>query len=207
MTTSIQQTIDQIKSEFTVDFEGKCHLSNRAAARLLEVDEASIRKARRRVRTSTCEKLPQQPEFIDVKGADLYGKNALSDLEFSGIAEYYAFDAGHNCTEAARLVYRAFASMGVRVWIQIIVGWQPKQQPPQKALSTKLKYRLKNRIDGSVYKDWYSEASDAQTQGTEFQYRDSLDGNVDLFYRGVKDIGQTEINTALPGDSSQITPS
>lgn len=210
MTTSIQQTIDQIKSEFTVDFEGKCHLSNRAAARLLEVSETSVRRTRRTLRRLDCGKLPQQLDFTGVKGAtDLYGKDALSDIEFSVIAEHYAFDAGTYCTEAAKLVYRTFAAMGVRVWIQGIVGWQSKQQAEseQKKLSTEIKCRLANRIDGSTYYQYYSEASDALTKGKEFQYRNNLDGTVDLLNRGVKDVGQAEINTALPGDSSQITPS
>lgn len=82
-----------------------------------------------------------------------------------------------------------------------------KQQAQQKTLSTKLKCRYIDRMDGSVQEEWYSEASDALTQGKVFEYRSKLDGRVELFNRGVKDIGQTEINTAQPGDSSQITPS
>lgn len=53
-----------------------------------------------------------------------YAKNGIPDIDLACILEYYAFDAGRYCTETARLVYRAFAAIGIRQWIRDTVGFR-----------------------------------------------------------------------------------
>lgn len=55
-----------------------------------------------------------------------FSEEGIPDTAFAVICEYYAFEAGKRCTEQAKLVYRAFATIGIRTWIQRELGWSDR---------------------------------------------------------------------------------
>jgi hypothetical protein len=59
--------------------------------------------------------------------------NGIPDIAIAIILDYYAHEAGRYCTKQARLVCKAFNTIGVRAWIQDILGWvkPPTVQQPQ----------------------------------------------------------------------------
>ncbi|MBD2536636.1 hypothetical protein H6G97_48255 [Nostoc flagelliforme FACHB-838] len=49
--------------------------------------------------------------------------NGIPDVAIAIILEYYAYEAGRYCTKQARLVCRSFNTIGIRAWIQDLLGW------------------------------------------------------------------------------------
>ena len=119
----------QIKEEIEIDANGKGKASIRATARLAGVDDKSLRVA--------FESAEQNPSTLATKlieqgfmGAEQssWSRVGIPDLAVSIVLEYYAFDAGRYCKEQAKLAYKAFATTGIRIWMQHIKGWQQSKQ-------------------------------------------------------------------------------
>ncbi|MEG4406404.1 hypothetical protein [Microcoleus sp. MON2_D5] len=141
---AIFQLDNAISKELTVEADGKAYVSRRGIARLCGVDEKAIRLVLERSSYQVGAEL-NPLEWVEsitkqgFKGAELDLPNSLKPLvgqSFEGgalipdtaatcIIEYYAFDAGRYCTEQARLVYRTFAAIGFRIWVQSELGWKP----------------------------------------------------------------------------------
>ncbi|MFN6569896.1 hypothetical protein [Dendronalium sp. ChiSLP03b] len=134
----IAQIIEQIKQEITIDSNGHGKASIRATARLADVQDSSLRRAllSAALEPSALAKNLMQQGFTP---AALEAWNeGIPDMGVAAVIEYYAFDAGRYCKQQARLVCKAFNRIGVRAWMQDIMGWtkpttQP-QQPPAPAL-------------------------------------------------------------------------
>jgi|GEM_PF-5367385 len=138
--TILTEITAQINDEITLDADGKGSISMRGAARLAGV----------RVQTlSTHFLIPSEANVSFVPSA-LFKKLtergfqpsvgvSISDLALSVILEYYAFDAGKRCTEAAKQCVSVFAAIGIRAWMQDIKGYiKPSTQPiPQPQPQTK----------------------------------------------------------------------
>jgi hypothetical protein len=110
---------DEIKSEFTIDSAGKATISIRGAARLLGIHKSNLDGGN----------FPQKlTQTLANKGFQMAGfaSEGIPDTAFALIAEYYALDAGKWTNSQAKAIYRAFAAIGVRTWIQSEMGWQPK---------------------------------------------------------------------------------
>ncbi len=137
----LQKVIQQIFDELRVDSEGKGTATIRATARILGIDEKSLRKTFKSANFSPS-KLAQSlaKEGFDVR---TFALNGIPDLAIAVIVEYYAFDAGKRCTEQAMLAYRSFGAIGVRAWIQDVTGYRNKQQQLLEAV------RVESRL-GSV---------------------------------------------------------
>ncbi|WP_239005381.1 hypothetical protein [Gloeothece citriformis] len=93
--------------------------SRRAVARLVGVEHPSILKLLKRIASGNLKKSPSLQPFA---GQDFSDGN-LPDILVAAIIEYYCFDS-RAANRQAQLVYRAFATVGFRLWIQQELGWQ-----------------------------------------------------------------------------------
>jgi hypothetical protein len=128
---NIDYIVHQIRTEIKVDKEGKGVCSIRGAARLADVSESSIRRA---LEGAVLEPSKMATFLIGqgFEGAvlEIFNQTGIPDMVVGAILEYYAFEAGRYCNEQAKLVYRAFARIGIRAWMQDISGYQkPIEQP------------------------------------------------------------------------------
>jgi hypothetical protein len=125
MTNSIEQVIQSIKSEIQVNEDGKAWLSLRAVARLAGIEQSSLSRA-----FSTDAQKPSKlsktllEQGFDGDAQTEFLVSGIPDVVLPIILEYYAFSAGIYCTEIARLCFRAFSTIGVRLWLQDLNGWQ-----------------------------------------------------------------------------------
>jgi hypothetical protein len=135
--TEIALIVEQIESEIEVDTTGRGKASIRATGRLAGVSDMALRKAFNSANHSPSElvkKLIQQG--FECANLNQWSTEGIPDIAIAVILEYYALDAGKNCTEQAKLAYKAFATIGIRTWMQRIKGWdtapqsQPQPQPP-----------------------------------------------------------------------------
>ncbi|MBD0388629.1 MAG: hypothetical protein ICV54_19530, partial [Nostoc sp. C3-bin3] len=133
------QIIEQIKQEITVDSNGQGKASIRATARLADVQDSSLRRALLSAAlepSALAQSLIQQgfsPAAMET------WNEGIPDMGVAAVIEYYAFDAGRYCKQQARLVCKAFNRIGVRAWMQDIMGWtkpatQAQEQPSTPAL-------------------------------------------------------------------------
>ncbi|MEA5595741.1 hypothetical protein [Rivularia sp. UHCC 0363] len=134
---SLTGVVEQIKSEIEVDGQGRSKASIRATARLAGVDDESVRKVLFRAADLKPPKLAEILMSQGFKPADLnqWRTDGIPDMAIAIILEYYALDAGRYCTEQAKLAYKAFATIGVRIWMQQIKGWQQPTSQPQEEVN------------------------------------------------------------------------
>ncbi|ACK70834.1 hypothetical protein PCC7424_2413 [Gloeothece citriformis PCC 7424] len=116
---SIYHLSEDIRSEFTIDEQGRAFASRRAVARLVGVEHPSILKLLKRIASGNLKKSPSLQPFA---GQD-FSDGKLPDILVAAIIEYYCFDS-RAANRQAQLVYRAFATVGFRLWIQQELGWQ-----------------------------------------------------------------------------------
>ena len=129
----IADVVEQIREEIEVDTQGKGKASIRATARLAGVDHESIRKSLVYSGDQRPTKLAQMLISHGFEGGNLeeWRLSGIPDTAISIILEYYAFDAGRYCTEQARLACKAFMTIGIRLWMQKIKGWEQHLPQPQ----------------------------------------------------------------------------
>ncbi|MBD2537140.1 hypothetical protein H6G97_51335 [Nostoc flagelliforme FACHB-838] len=137
----VAQIIDQIKQEITVDASGHGKASIRATARLANIDATglvrSLKTAVDNSRSKLAEKLIRKGfEAVEILG---WSQSGIPDVAVAAILHYYGYEAGRRCNEQASLACEAFESIGVRAWMQDIMGWtkpatQPQEQPSTPAL-------------------------------------------------------------------------
>ena len=137
----VAQIIEQIKQEITVDSNGQGKASIRATARLADVNDAGLLRSLKTAADNSGSKLVEKFIRKGFEGADILGwsQSGIPDLAVAAILHYYGFEAGKRCTQQARLACEAFESIGVRAWMQDIMGWtkpatQPQEQPSTPAL-------------------------------------------------------------------------
>ncbi|MDJ0536797.1 MAG: hypothetical protein QNJ70_30645, partial [Xenococcaceae cyanobacterium MO_207.B15] len=112
---------ENIKQEFSLDSQGRASASQRGTARLAGVSLEAIRK----LLLKLSDNLDVPKILKSYAGYNFKGDN-LPDIVVALIIEYYAFEAGRYCTKQAKLVFRAFATVGFRVWAQQQLGWKEK---------------------------------------------------------------------------------
>ena len=120
--------IEEIKSEFRINDMGQCTVSLRGAARIVGIKQQTL-TAHFQGDSLKPSKMAEKLSGIGFKGDSLaaFSKSGIPDIALSTIIEYYAFEAGRYCTEQALRIYRMFAAIGVRAWIQSELGWKPPQ--------------------------------------------------------------------------------
>ena len=121
--------LQQIEQEIEIDAQGRGKASIRATSRLAGVSDMALRKAFNSANLEPNElaKKLMEPGF-DAANQNYWSKSGIPDIAISIILEYYALDARRYCTEQAKLTYKAFATTGIRSWMQHIKGWQTLKQ-------------------------------------------------------------------------------
>lgn len=127
--TDLEKAIEQIEKEFKVNSDGTSTSSIRGAARLGDIDQSGLSKSLKTGEELNSENYSKLVKFLVIRGFQLeeiakWGDTGIPDLGVAAILEYYAFEAGRYCTEQAKLAYRAFATIGIRKWVQDIKGWK-----------------------------------------------------------------------------------
>ena len=117
----------EIKAEFTLNNDGSSTTTIRGAARVAGVDHSVLSRHFSGGDFSSS-KLSQKLIASGFKPGDFF--QGITEIALAIILEYYAFDAGARCTEQARLVYKAFASVGIRAWLQLQLDYQPTTTNP-----------------------------------------------------------------------------
>lgn len=129
----MQNTLpEEIRSEFTVNPDGSTNTSIRGAARLAGVDHSVLSRHFSGGDFSSS-KLAQKLIGQGFQTGDF--SKAISEIALASILEYYAWEAGARCTDQARLIYKAFASVGIRTWLQNQLNYQPDVTEPSQAPS------------------------------------------------------------------------
>lgn len=122
------------RKEFRVNGDGIVVASMRGVARICDVNASSLtRSLQDTLKPSKLGKMLKDKGF---EPAELL-KNGFSDLAVAIVVEYYAFEAGHYCTEQAKAFYRTFANIGIRAFFKEWLGEDVK----------------KNNLLGSFFKD------------------------------------------------------
>ncbi|MBW4430102.1 MAG: hypothetical protein KME50_38650 [Nostoc desertorum CM1-VF14] len=137
----IAEIIEQIKQEIQIDANGQGKASVRAAARLANVNDAGLLRSLKTAADISRSKLVERLIYKGFEGADIlsWSESGIPDVAVATILHYYGYEAGKRCTTQAKLACEAFESIGVRAWIQDLLGWtkpatQPQEQPPTPAL-------------------------------------------------------------------------
>ncbi|ABA25033.1 hypothetical protein Ava_B0323 (plasmid) [Trichormus variabilis ATCC 29413] len=137
----IAQIIEQIKQEITVDSNGQGKASIRATARLADVNDAGLLRSLKTAADNSGSKLVEKLIRKGFGGADIlsWSQSGIPDIAVAAILHYYGYEAGKRCSQQAKLACEAFESIGVRAWMQDIMGWtktptQQSEQPPVPAL-------------------------------------------------------------------------
>ncbi|NJL09357.1 MAG: hypothetical protein HC908_01500 [Calothrix sp. SM1_7_51] len=83
-----------------------------------------------------------------------WASTGIPDIGVAVILEYYAFDAGRYCKEQARRVYKAFAAIGIRTWMQQVKGWQKEadSSAPQPSTPSPTPEEIASFLDLSLAK-------------------------------------------------------
>lgn len=123
--------ISQAQSnELKIDSQGKSTFSIRATARLAGIQESSIR----RQFDSAALKGSKLGEMLSEQGFEgaalkSWVINGIPDIAVSCIIGYYAMHAGRHCTEEAKNMMTVFTALGLRVFVQKVVGYQSAIAP------------------------------------------------------------------------------
>lgn len=122
MTNLINTLPDDISSEFYVESDGKVLAKSvRAVARLAGVHHSSVQELIERLGGG----LTTSNSLKAFTGKDFTGGQPIPDLLVAAIIEYYAFESKAD-SDHARKVYRAFATVGFRTYMQQQLGWNNK---------------------------------------------------------------------------------
>jgi len=123
--SSLQEVVDQIKSEISIDGDGKGTASVRATARLCGVEHTSI------IRSGVIAN-PELAEKLAIAGFDggVLVRQGVPDIAVAIFLEYFALDAGRYCTDQAKAAYRFFATVGIRKTFQRWMDWEEPVSPP-----------------------------------------------------------------------------
>lgn len=149
----ITDVIEQIREEIEVDTQGKGKATIRATARLAGVSHVALIKAfdgGNLASSILAKKLIEQG--FDGGNLTSFSTEGIPDIAIAVILEYYAFDAGRYCTKQAQLAYKAFASIGIRSWMQRIKGWEQQTELPQPQLQIPSLEEISTLLDLTIGK-------------------------------------------------------
>jgi hypothetical protein len=123
---NLEYITHQLRTEIKISEDGKGICSIRGAARLAEISPGGLidnLKTGVQLEPSKLATFLIEQGFEGVQLKD-FSETGIPDMAVGAILEYYAFEAGRYCNEQSKLVYRAFARIGVRAWMQDITGYQ-----------------------------------------------------------------------------------
>lgn len=117
----IESIKNQIKDEIKVDQEGKGAASIAGTSRLVDIAHQTLSDG---FRNSTS-KLAQNLIHHGFEPRS-FSESGVPDIAVALTVAYYANKAGKRCTEQARMVNEVLLAVGVRTWMQQVVGWEPQ---------------------------------------------------------------------------------
>lgn len=169
---------EEYRSEFSVDSEGKVGIGRKALARLVGTSHQAISKW---LNGKGFEGVTKSRNIAENADVELVREgNLIPDTTAAIIIEYYAFDAGRNCKEQARKVYRAFAAIGIRTFFQQQLGWQPPEPAIESERTKKLEAENK-QLEGIVTWLWERMEQVEQKITSNTENINRLYDNQDLF--------------------------
>jgi hypothetical protein len=207
----ITQILEQIREEIEVDASGKGKASMKATARLSQVSDKAIGKALEsaNLEPSKLAQILMQQGF-NAANLDRWRTEGIPDIAIGIILHYYAYEAGRYCTKQAKLVCQAFGTVGVRAWMQDVLGWtkptkQP-EQPPTPALPP-VEQRLKTLVEamktlaeltgGKLNPYMEQQITDYATNLFADHNRQSLTGTQEKWL-GVVNFAESELGKKVP---------
>ena len=122
LSSQMTEVLQGIRSEITVDKEGKASITKKGLAELLGISRSVLGVDR------MAKKLAETLTTKGFLGVDRSLSSGIPDVAVQCIIEYYAFDA-QDKSEVALTLFRAFAAVGIRAWFQEVSGYEkPKPQ-------------------------------------------------------------------------------
>lgn len=118
--TNLALLPEDIRSEFSIDEQGRAFANRRAIARLCGIDESSIRNL---LENLSAGKAPSK-NLESFAGQSFESAVKIPDTLVSAIVQHYAFKG----REQAQLTAMAFSAIGIRAWLQSELGWQQQSQ-------------------------------------------------------------------------------
>jgi hypothetical protein len=133
----ITQIIQQIREEIEVDSNGQGKASIRATARLADIDATGLARSLKTAVDNSPSKLAQKLINKGFEGVEIlsWSQSGIPDVAVAAILHYYGYEAGKRCSEQARFACEAFESVGVRAWMQDIMGWTKPTIPNKTAMT------------------------------------------------------------------------
>jgi len=133
----IAQIIQQIREEISVDADGQGKASIRATARLADVNDAGLLRSLKTAADISHSKIVEKLICKGFEPAEILGwsQSGIPDIAVATIIHYYGYEAGKRCTQQASLACEAFESIGVRAWIQDLLGWTKPTAPAETAMT------------------------------------------------------------------------
>jgi hypothetical protein len=121
----IEQIESAIKSEITIDDQGRGTVTIRGAARLLGVSDTALHSQLKGANLDGS-KMVTMLACVGFGGANLdeFSESGIPDTALAVIGNYYAMMAGRYCTEKARMFAMVMGAVGVRAWMQKVAGWE-----------------------------------------------------------------------------------
>ena len=128
---SLYQLPFDIRSEFTIDGEGRVWATAAGTARLAGVDHKSLTKPKYGVLSklknliNNSEGTEELPKCLKpFAGFNYWLDRKIPDTLVFAIVSYYAYDSKQGSNSQAQSVALAMGSIGVRTWMQQELGWQ-----------------------------------------------------------------------------------
>lgn len=116
------EVLQGIRSEITVDKDGKASITRNGLCVLLGISRSNFNVQQ------MSKKLIEMLAELGFGDVQRMFENGVPDIAVECIISYYAMDA-QRISEKAKVLYRAFAAVGVRTWFHDVVGYEkPKPQ-------------------------------------------------------------------------------
>lgn len=138
LSSQMVEVLQGIRSEITVDKEGKGSITRNGLCVLLGISRSNF--SVQQISKKLVERLTELG-FGDVQ--QMF-ENGIPDIAVECIISYYAMDA-QRTSEKAKTLYRAFAAVGVRAWFQDITGYE-KAKPQTELERAKQAYEYMGKM-------------------------------------------------------------
>jgi hypothetical protein len=114
----IESVVNVKNGDLSINEKGHGKFSLRAGSRICNIHHSSLQHQFSKTTSKLYCKLTEagfDPKNFTVSG--------IPDIAMGIVVDYYAHEAGFNCTEQAKQAQRIFASIGVRTWCQKVLSW------------------------------------------------------------------------------------
>jgi len=117
LNSQMVEVLKGIRSEISVDKEGKGSITKYGLCQLLGISRSNLDVQQ------MSKKLVEMLTELGFEDDRRTFENGVPDIAVECIISYYAMDA-QRTSEKAKTLYRAFAAIGVRAWFQDVVGFE-----------------------------------------------------------------------------------